>query len=106
MEKNVTVRNQQGSELILSDRCKEIIKIVAGVNDCVGFKLEYDELVSWGADVNRLIPDLEIERLMFLMDCFKMDKIEYDKNKGIQNIFNGLRLIERTETGFKILRTI
>jgi len=95
----------QGTQLTPSEIT--IAKIIVNVNQLVAFPISADELKTWARDISRLLPDLEPDRLQYLMDCFRTDAIPYDKNKGIQNIFNGLRKIEKKEGGgYKKLKTV
>lgn len=60
----------------------------------VGFPMPAKEIDEWAADVDRLRPDVSRDQLVFLFDCFKTGAIEFDKRRGIQNIFEGLKMIE------------
>lgn len=72
---------------------KDISLIVADVNTLVPFQLTVDNIVEWSTIIDRLNPGMDLESLRFLIDKFAMDEIEWDKSKGIQNIFNGLRRV-------------
>lgn len=56
--------------------------------------MSFQQLLQWSADVDRLRPDVGREQLQFLFDCFKTGEIEFDRYKGIQNIFSGLDQLE------------
>lgn len=107
MENNGLQKHQApGTLLILSDKAKAISKVIIDVNDLVDFKKDVTELLHWSADIERLEVDLDMEKLKFLMDCFKTEKIMWDKTKGIQNIFAGLKQIKKIENGYVVLRNI
>lgn len=72
------------------------------INKLTPFPLDAMELISWAKDVEEIAGAVEIEKLEFIFKCFKTDKLEWDKNKGIQNIFNALKLVKKTEYGYKI----
>lgn len=85
--------------LILSDRTKAIVKVVQNANDCVAFKMDAREIIHWSREIERLVPGIDPKAIGFVLDCFKVDILSWDRNKGIQNIFNGLKRIGRNEDG-------
>lgn len=88
------------TELPRSTRAKAVSKVLVQVNKLVGFPLDAQEVISWSNDLDRLAPDLEMEELNFIMDCFKRSDIEWDHRKGIQNIFEARKVVELTNKGF------
>ncbi len=95
-----------GSGLTLSNQAIGLVKAVGAVNDLVAFPLDREAVLHWGLEVERLAPDTEPEKLAFLMDCYKTEKLYWDKQKGIQNIFSGLKWIKKTEKGYTLLQAI
>lgn len=96
---------QQGiTSTISKDHVKLVSGLFLGLNDLVAFKMTGPEIESWATDVLRLCPQADLEKLPFLIDCFKTEAIEFDKTKGIQNIFRGLKQIIKTEKGFEVLK--
>lgn len=81
-----------------------IAKIILYVNNLVQFKVSGDEFIYWAKQIDRIAPDLDLKALQFLMDAFATEAIVYDHSKGIQNIFNGLKCVEKSEEGYKIIR--
>jgi len=79
---------------------------VANVNDLLDFKRSGEEVHSWAQDVERLAPGTDLEKLKFLLDCFKTERLVWDKTKGIQNIFIGLKQIKKTDNGYEVLKNI
>lgn len=75
-------------------------------NQLRAFSLTEIEMVEWARSIERLTVDLDMDALNFVIDQMKCGNMEYDKTIGIQNIFNALKRIEKTETGYKILRAI
>lgn len=69
----------------------------------VNYPIPGDTLLDWSEDLDRLRPDVTSDQLRFLFDCFKLGKIEFDKRKGIQNIFEGLHLIEKVDGFWRII---
>jgi hypothetical protein len=99
--------NQQGITLIPSNRAVKVAEKLLDVNMLLPFKMEGDEIMLWALDLDRLLPDEELQKLPFLLDCFKTNEIYYDYKCGIQNIFSGLKQIKRLENGeFKVLKAI
>ncbi len=69
--------------------------------------MEGSEIMQWACDLDRLLSGEELEKLPFLLDCFKKEDLYYDHKLGIQNIFSGLKQIKRLENGeFKVLKAI
>ena len=104
MERNkdlINVRAHNGLST-LSEKCKKISKVIVEVNKLTSFPLDAEELLRWSIDIERIYPDINLDALLFLMDCFKTDSIEWDKSKGIQNIFNGLNRIRLTNGVYSI----
>lgn len=76
------------------------------VNLLVGFPMSGQEVLAWSMDLDRLCSYDDLAKLPFLLDCFKTDEIIWDRTIGIQNIFRGIKQIEKTETGFRVLKAI
>lgn len=84
-----------------------MVKVVMNVNDCLPFKMDAPELVHWAQEIDRLIPDVDPEAIRFLIDCFKTEDLIWDRNKGIQNMFLGLKRIRRDEDGkFNLVQSV
>ena len=98
MEKNQgQVINQGGTSLQISEPVKAMVKAVVHVNMILPFKLDNQELVMWSDSVVDLVPEATPQKIKFLLDLFKMDELEWDRSKGIQNIFTGLKFIYEEE---------
>lgn len=96
--------NQPGNGLVLSNTTKAIVAAVAEVNELIVFKMENEAVLHWAQEIERLAPGTDPEKVTFLIDCFKTERLTWDKTKGIQNIFSGLKQIRKTEEGeYKIL---
>src|SRR5689334_2389357 len=90
---NLLSPKKQESSLTISEAHAKIIVAIGEVNKLGAFPLGKDELTDWASDVMRLSPEVESQRLDFLFDLYKTEQLVWDRNKGIQNIFSGLRLI-------------
>lgn len=65
------------------------------------------EIVEWADSIQRLVPDLDLEALEFMIDNMKTGEIAFDKSAGIQNIFMGLKMVTRDDDGkLKVLKAI
>lgn len=65
------------------------------------------EIAEWADSLQRLLPDIDLEAMEFMIDNMKKGEIAYDKNAGIQNIFMGLKMVTRDEEGkLKVLKAI
>lgn len=72
------------------------------LNLIVAFPLSRGEVITWTNEVERLVPDVDQDALRFLFDQFSTEAIEWDKSKGIQNIFAGLKKIRKDNGEWKI----
>jgi len=57
------------------------------------------QVIRMAADVDRLVPEIDIHALAFLIDCWMREEVVYDKNKGVQNVLTGIRRIQKLEGG-------
>lgn len=96
---------QQEKSLTISDKQKSILKVIADVNMLQGFPIQFDELKVWSADIERL-SGAGNDELRFLFDCFKTNELVWDRNMGIQNIFNGLKLVWKDNGVLKLRKTV
>jgi hypothetical protein len=85
---------------------KRICAILNTYNQLRPYKLDAVEVLEWKDSIIKLVKDLDIDALEFLVDKMIAGEMDYDRDKGIQNIFLGLKKVEKTETGYKILRSI
>lgn len=99
-------RNQQAITLTHSARALRIGEKLTEVNMLIGFKMDGPEIMSWADDLDRLMSYEQLEKLPFILDCFKTNELNYDHNRGIRNIFDALPRVEKTETGFRVLKQI
>jgi len=77
------------------------------VNELIAFKMDVTDILHWTNEIERLLPGTEPEKIAFLIDCYKKEDLFWDKSKGIQNIFSGLKQIKKLENGeFKVLKAI
>jgi hypothetical protein len=98
MEKRNLLPAQQ-THVHLLTACKPIAKELVRVNHLVGFPMSGEDIQEWSIQLYELVPNLDTSRLHFLLNEFAMDHIEWDKNKGIQNIFNGLKRVYLDDNG-------
>lgn len=79
----------------LSEKEVQIAGEIYGINQLVPYPLNSLQIADWAISINKLLPDLKISDLERLIDDFKKDELEWNYNKGIQNIFNGLKSYHR-----------
>lgn len=106
MENKLQRSQQPGTLSTISDKTKRIAKVVVDVNMLTGFPMQVEEIVAWSAELERLLPNSELHKLKFMFDCYKRDELVWDKSKGIQNIFNGLKMIGKNEEGYYLKKQI
>lgn len=77
---------------------------MAQVNQLTPYPLNDIGIAEWSRSLIDLISadDFDLEKIKFVIDAYKTCKLEYNREKGIQNIFLGLEAVEVTEAGFKI----
>ena len=84
----------------LTGKQNKIADVLDVANNLVRFPLKESDLSSWSKQLDRMFPDLEIRKLQFLIDQFAEDDIiEWDPNKGIQNVVKGLHRIHVNAKG-------
>lgn len=106
MENQLPQKNQTPTtSLTISDSTKAFARVLVSVNELLAYKLEGEEILRWSIDVDRLAPGTDPEALAFILDCFKTERLYWDRNKGIQNIFFGLKRITKTNNGYRIIET-
>ena len=96
---------KQQTTLEISKR-KELALVVLQVNKLLPFELSGPQVVDWTSDIERLAPGADAEMLQFLFDCYKTERLIWDRNKGIQNIFTGLKFIGKNESGYYLRKRV
>ena len=92
---------------ILPDLPNEgILKAVYQFNQLRSFSLSKVEIIEWAQSIQRLCPDLDLDKLNFVIDRMKLGEISYDQKEGIQNIFRGLNMVTVENGKFKVLKAI
>ncbi len=101
-------RNQhQNTSIAISDkRVKAISRKLTEVNMLVAFKMEGSEIIAWASELNRLLPNEELKKIPFILDCFKTETLVYDKSIGIQNFFRAVKIVYEENGEFKIRKAI
>lgn len=69
---------------------KEIAKQVYHINQLIPFPLTDIQIEDIAKSLEELIPELTPQQLKKMIDRFKFGYYEWDKTKGIQNIFKNL----------------
>ena len=109
MEKNkstaITAKTAP-TDLAISQQSEALEKVTARVNQLMQFPLSYIQVQEWAATIQRVAPDTKLEKVAFVIDCFMNERLEYDKNKGIQNIFNGLKRVYHDGTSYKVIERL
>lgn len=96
------VQRTHPQSLEISDSRKRIAKVIVDVNQIMQYPLTAVQVLEWAESIERLVPDVDVMALAYLMDAFKLELIEWDRQKGIQNIFAGLKRVRKTDTGYEI----
>lgn len=72
--------------LDLSDKQISIALLVVEVNMLIAYPISDTQITDWTRTIDRLVPDLDLNVLGDILDQYKLDRLEWDKSKGIQNI--------------------
>jgi len=88
--------------LDLTDRDRLICNCIHTFNQLRDFKLTAIEVLEWRDSLNRIWPDMNPDRLAFVIDKLMTGELEYKPSIGIQNLFKGLKKVERIEGGYRI----
>lgn len=94
------LQSQNQSIAIKSSLVETVAKIVWHINQVVAYPLTDRQIEDWAKSILELKPDIDLGALKFLIDKFKTAEAPYDYHCGIQNIFVGLRHVQKTEKGF------
>lgn len=71
---------------------KEILiaKSLYHVNQLSPYPINDFRLEEWAISINEIVPNLEINDLVLIINFFKTGGMPYNTNLGIQNIFSAL----------------
>lgn len=86
----------------LKEQVINTYNVVVEVNNLTAFPMTGDQVEVWAKDLVRLIPNLDLGALAFLIDQMKLGLYDYDKNLGIQNLTVGLTHVKKTQDGYRI----
>ena len=70
-----------------------IAKAVLHFNQLTPFPYSDIQIMDWAKSINELTPELTPDIVKKIIDKYKLGIYEFDTKLGIQNIFNGYRLI-------------
>jgi hypothetical protein len=87
-EQNLQKANQS---LGLNEQQIEIGKALFHVNQLIAYPLTDLQIIDWSKTITRLMPEVTPAQVMAVIDEYMLENIEWDKSKGIQNIFYGLK---------------
>lgn len=79
----------------LSPKQLEICTSIVDLNMIRQYPLSKDEIEHWAKTITRLKPDVSEEIISKVVDMYLSAEWDWEPEKGIQNIFNGI--IELTE---------
>lgn len=89
MDKLQKVQNQSVSTPLVGKELDIVIPLVK-INILSPFRIQDEILEMWSMEINRMLPQLEVNELEELMDAFMIGELEYDHKLGVQNVFRGL----------------
>lgn len=105
MEEGIDLYSSNGRGIKITPKQQAICKCLNEFNQLRDFKLSDIEILEWMDSLTRLI-NPEPEALQFAIDQLMLGKIPYDKSSGIKTLFDALKLVEKTEIGYRIKSTL
>lgn len=102
MATEIIVKDQLVDIAKLPKRDFEIARTVYEFNKLRSFKLSTVEILEWKDSILKLMPDIDANKLMFVIEKMMDGTLEYDHNLGIQNIFRGLKKVELFEGTYRV----
>lgn len=92
METNLQIQNQnQGLEL--SEKTESLSKAVFHVNQLTPYPYTDNQIIDWAKSIEELMPELSPKIIKIIVDKMKIGVIAYNYKLGIQNIFEGYKII-------------
>lgn len=89
-------------ELQLSRNEERLCDILNTFNQLREYPLNAIQILEWKDSLLRILPDLEPDKLEFVIDRMIDGQITYKPEFGIKNLFIGLALIEKINEVYKI----
>lgn len=83
----------------LAPELERLCKIIYQCNQLRPYPLTAMEIAEYADSLLRLIPDLNFEKVEFMVDQMLLGNIEWDTKLGIQNLTNGLKVIGEAVIG-------
>lgn len=87
-DQNIQKANQS---LGLSDQERAMGQALFHVNQLIAYPLTDLQIIDWSKTITRLMPEVTPAQVMKVIEDYMLENIEWDKSKGIQNIFYGLK---------------
>ncbi len=91
---------------VISQQEREFFMVMAEVNHLLEFKMAKEEILEWTKEILRLAPNTKLVELRFVFDCFKTNRIEWNRGDGIQNFFRALNEVYFDGHGYAIKRRV
>lgn len=88
-----TEENKISSLPDFNNKEKEILEIISGVNELVRYPYDPTIIGKWAKTICELIPNVSAFIIKKAIDNYKMDKVTWDNNAGVQNIFREYKRI-------------
>ena len=83
----------QNNQSVSTQINEGFVKQLFHVNYLVNYPISDFMLEGWSRSIQELAPEITVEDLKAITDRMKLGSIEFDHRKGIQNIFNGYKII-------------
>lgn len=75
---------------------------IRAVNMLVGYPMPLTEMQDWAVSLVTITPNIDLEAVGFVMKKFAMEELVWDKSKGIQNIYIGLKRVRMFDGKFEL----
>lgn len=91
--KNKLQKSEGTLSLESKTKITELSKAVFHVNQLTGYPLPDAVIMDWAKSISELAPEITPKTIKIVTDKMKVGLIDYDHRKGIQNIFNGYKIV-------------
>ncbi len=102
MGQDLELRKEQNLLEKLPEKEFKICAALHRMNQLRNYKLGVIEILEWKDSIVKLMPEVEIEAIDFVIDKLIIGELHYEPNIGIRNIVIGLKNIEKENGEFRV----
>lgn len=102
MGSEIELRKEQSLLEKLPEKEFKICAALHRMNQLRSYKLGVIEILEWKDSILKLLPEVNISAIDFVIDKLITGELDYDANIGIKNITIGLNKIEKNEGSYRV----